>query len=770
MLRSPRAFSRNRFCELLISSGGSVVITMLVAFMFVCAGCSLNTGDANSPKTSRELALNQLKCVNPSFEVFKDYFKGTASAEAVTGAWDCFDGAVETFVSNTHGASKESYTAEELRTFFQIYYLNGRKISDGFLVDLMRLKQLLAGGNALILKKTELNTIRSTLKILKSESLRLRPFVLYFKMSVPIEAVQANPAPFKEALAALVFSSHQLSSIFSHSSIVYPTSEMESLLHNSSLFMENWDLPEKAIAYLPTFELAKSFIVGGSSDTISVPEFLPLLDRIGRLGAIQFRAYYLLTGVSPTRGPGLDQLEITLHDAFSLLSEIVKSKPGQVIEFEQAEQLVDEAARLNLLKPNFPRDSMKKAFRLIVQKMLVTPDSTNHERKDGIDAQTLKAIQTLLKTFIDRQRAWENVEDAAVRQGLISSGDSVSVKNALSLWPKFYQNPMPGQDSIMRLFSQEKPLTFSDSGAINFDRHAADQGLSESAFVKMNVISLFDRMVTASYGKSQDRSLTQTEFAQLFNDFFDLAVEFKLLEPKDKTLVKTSFDEANIFTLAARADGRLSELELFDYIAELESAALMSGRAYADIGESCRAVGVDYFNRPTYEAACVRRMQGSQFGKYFPELPEWVKIANGQSEGTSWSDLEVGLETAARDAGFSDAPISNSDLNRMAMVMQYIETLYVRFDHNHSGTIDFSEAKEALPLFAPMLRDASGFKSDQKILALFMYILAKGKAPTSIGEKLDFVVSWSRKPSKWLDVHADRFQFLTVIGSLAKRK
>jgi hypothetical protein len=768
MFRTLNSSNRNQSMTNLVS----IFVTFVVssAAVLACTGCSVPTDDNVPPHRVRQLALSDLKCMEPSFKTIKHYFKGSATAEATGAAWDCFDGALEEFTSETRGSKADSYTAEELRTFFQIYYLNGRTISDGFLVDLMRLKQLLAGGDPLILKKSELNTVRTSLKLLKVESLRLLPYLPYFKMTVSIESVQANPAPLNDALAALGVSSRQVSQIFRESSIVYTTSDIESLLHNAGQFLGKWELPEKAISYLPTFEVAKAFVVGGSGDKISPTEFLPLFDRMGRLGALHYRAHYLLTGVSPIRGQGLDQFEISADDAFALLSEVVKSKPGQVIEFAQVEQLLDEAARLKLLKPEFPVNAAKKAFRLILQKLLVTSSVPELSRPAGIDTQTLTALHGLLKTFIDRQRAWENVEDAAVQQGLVSRGASVSVKTAKALWPQFYKSPATADDDILKLFSRELPLTFYDSGAINFDRHASDQGLSEGSFVKMNVISLIDRMIMSSYAKSKVQSLSQPEFAQFFNDFFDLAQDFDLLQPKDKTLVKTSFDEASLFTFSARADGRLSDLELFDYISELQAASLMSGRAYADAGASCRAVGVDYFKQPTYDAACVRRLLGSHFDQYFPELPAWVVMAHGQTSGGNWRDLNVGLETAVRDDGFSDAPITKSDLNRMAMVMQYIESIYLRFDRDHSGTLDIVEARKALPLFAPKLMKGSGFKSDKKILALFMYILEKGKPPTSVGEKLDFIVSWSRKPSKWADVHSDRFDFLAVIGSMAQKK
>ena len=100
------------------------------------------------------------------------------------------------------------------------------------------------------------------------------------------------------------------------------------------------------------------------------------------------------------------------------------------------------------------------------------------------------------------------------------------------------------------------------------------------------------------------------------------------------------------------------------------------------------------------------------------------------------------------------------------MVMQYIESIYVRFDADRSGTLGYSEAVAAFPLFKDVLNSASKFNNDHKNLALFCYLLQYGKPPTSLTDKLYFQLIWLGSESKWKKVAADRMKVLGIVGAL----
>jgi hypothetical protein len=246
-----------------------------------------------------------------------------------------------------------------------------------------------------------------------------------------------------------------------------------------------------------------------------------------------------------------------------------------------------------------------------------------------------------------------------------------------------------------------------------------------------------------------------------FTDAHDLGEDMELLEPKDDDLWQTSFNESNMFMLSAVNDEYMSFTEIFDYLAYLLGGGVMSQRMYNEALERCPRVGVDGFNRPTLDVNCFRMRYGLKYPEVHAELPWWVKT---QKDAT-WAEMEQNLEKAARTNGFSNDPISTSDITRMTMVQQYIESLYVRFDGNRDGYIDYDEAQKALPLFKALLKQASGFTSEKKINALYMYILKNGKAPTSFGEKAGFLI-WTLSPGKWKKVTADRLKLLEVVGAL----
>jgi hypothetical protein len=248
-------------------------------------------------------------------------------------------------------------------------------------------------------------------------------------------------------------------------------------------------------------------------------------------------------------------------------------------------------------------------------------------------------------------------------------------------------------------------------------------------------------------------------------DVHDLGEDMELLEPKDDDLWRTSFDESNMFMLSAVNDDYMSYSEIFDYLSYLLGGGVMSQRMYKESVDHCAHVGVDGFNRPTMDINCFRVRYGQKYADVHVELPWWVKTQKDAGP-SGWTEMETNLEKAARTNGFSDDPISTSDITRMTMVQQYIESLFVRYDVNRDGLIDYNEAQNALPLFKALLVKASGFKSDNKINALYMYILKNGKAPTSLGEKLSFQLFWLNSPGSWQKVTADRLKLLQVVGAL----
>ncbi len=293
--------------------------------------------------------------------------------------------------------------------------------------------------------------------------------------------------------------------------------------------------------------------------------------------------------------------------------------------------------------------------------------------------------------------------------------------------------------------------------------------VTEKSFTRYNWQSAATRLLVQGYATdavaNKYTGLTDQQVRAFFTDVHDLGVDMQLLEPKDDDLWQTSFSESNMFMLSAVNDDHMSYTEIFDYLAYLLGGGVMADRMYNDAHEHCGHIGVDGFNRPTMDIVCFRGRYRMQYATVHAELPWWVKT-QADTGIAGWADMEENLEKAARTSGYTEDPISTSDITRMTMVQQYIESLYVRFDANRDGLIDYNEAQNALPLFKSLLVKASGFTSDNKINALYMYILKNGKPPTSLGDKIYFQLIWLGSKSKWQKVTADRLKLIQVIGAL----
>lgn len=111
----------------------------------------------------------------------------------------------------------------------------------------------------------------------------------------------------------------------------------------------------------------------------------------------------------------------------------------------------------------------------------------------------------------------------------------------------------------------------------------------------------------------------------------------------------------------------------------------------------------------------------------------------------------------------------SSERSRAVLVHHYIESLFTRWDSNRDGRLSLYEADKSYFLFKRLLKDASGFKKDDEVRALFFYLLAYGEPPDD-GNLGDIVkwLWWKSNPEEWPSrVGANRERLAKIFGNLA---
>ncbi len=746
----------------------ALVAGSLLAVSFVVIGCTAMNGQASKPGPLK-LTIPAEACLKQAIPVIQSYFSGDVAAQDVNVAWSCVSGAVTKFTTSTRGANPDFYTARELRTFLETFYLGDIKVSDQLLFEIMRIKQLLLGGSDDRLTRVELAQAQSSIQVLHAESLHLLPYIKYISQTISVDEALKDPSKVEAALNALQSSTATLGTLFGRGTDAYSTDDLQSLLTELKPIFKNWAGPEKALNYLPTFGVIKMFVLNPPGNRIAPSEWQPLLTTAGHLYGIYLRQYYLMSRLDLMSGAGLTELNSTFEEVIAILKAGIDAKPYRVITYSQIDIGIDELIRLNLIPDSLRDTTLKSLVRTMFSKFLNPASSGARPRVTGLTQAVLTRIHTQVASFLELQRACENVTASAVAADPTLTGKAIPWNTFVALWKQQTTSYPAAQEDLRQLITLASPISFRDNGTVLFDNRLSFLSVSPKAFLRYNWEAVATRLLVQGYATDATANrwtgLTQDQIKNFFLDVHDLGVDMQLLEPKDDDLWSTSFNESNMFMVSAVNDDHMSYYEIFDYLSYLLGGGVMSDRMYLDAKENCAHIGIDAFNCPTMDINCFRGRYGQKFSVVHAELPWWVKT-QADAGPSGWPTMEQSLEAAARTGGFSQDPITTSDITRMTMVMQYIESLYVRFDSDRNGLIDYNEAQNALPLFKALLASASGFTSERRINALFMYILKYGTPPTSIGDKLYFQFIWLSSQSSWEAVTADRQKLLNVIAAL----
>jgi hypothetical protein len=285
---------------------------------------------------------------------------------------------------------------------------------------------------------------------------------------------------------------------------------------------------------------------------------------------------------------------------------------------------------------------------------------------------------------------------------------------------------------------------------------------------RMNWLRAAFRLVLRAYIKDSDRrndlvGLNKTEFAAAYQDLRPFLVALGLIEENNTTFGDRVMREANLFTSRGNGDDILNFVEMIEYVHYILSGIDAGKALVTGMKNDCPVVN------DTVQAPCFRVAFRKYFSDRFAHLPLMVAYTTTLSD-KGWANLLKALEKANRDEGASNDPIKVGDIYEMGVLLEYIETVMLRFDADLNGRLDLQEGLSALPLFQATLAefmDVNPKKKAKDIRAVFTYMLHYGKIP----DKKDPVsivkfLLWKWNEKSW-KVDADRGVLLQILASLS---
>jgi hypothetical protein len=285
---------------------------------------------------------SEARCLSSVYPLFKNYIRGEARPAQVSEIWSCFQDALSLFKSKVRGDNPGFYRSDELKLFFEQYFLaEGTKLSPEFIHELMLFKQLLVGGDENNFSRDEFESLILLAKKFETLSQDLLPHITVFLAEwTPGDDVQKFEAA-KEVIENSVVSLAQL---------IEARNQNYQLVHLGNLFDEtakafgeNWSFVLQLKKAIPVIGKIKKSLMGTSEELVQANEWR----KFGLLGIrsymIYLRYFYF---VKDAKIEKLNLLPVfqSIDDLLITSGEFISSKPGSRIVQSEIQEIL-EAAR-----------------------------------------------------------------------------------------------------------------------------------------------------------------------------------------------------------------------------------------------------------------------------------------------------------------------------------------------------------------------------------------------------------------------------------------
>ncbi|MCM2279177.1 MAG: hypothetical protein NDJ89_13960 [Oligoflexia bacterium] len=770
----------------------------------LASSCSLMVGEET---TKPSLDIGEMNCLEGGTQTLVDYFQGIGSDTRMGELWDCLGTSLALFSERTHGEERpDLYSAGELRNFMNEYFLKTSTVPEGLVAELMEFKRTILGGRADRLTREEIVRAREFLKVLKVETLRLKPYL-------PLSSAnfsRMTPERVADAIATLESVAREIGKALRGAGQSY---EFRSLgrffeeLEKSALTPRVSGPLRELREGLPLIQQLKSLLLSPDARLVRSDEWELLLSTASRWFGLYLKfstvSHQYLSAFEPSAERAIGRAELLElgREARELLLSAVGRRRQGVIPFEEFDALIDALAPKYLkvagraLEPQHAKDFV----RVFVRRALggATAGASGRDA-DGLTQAAVERGWAIFEDWSEAQRYLELLFGKLTRDSGLSDPEKRSFEReqllSVSL-RELYEVDESGLSPAVRhaiarmgeVIRTQPPLFHGESGEIFLysPRDGEELRYSYFALSQLNFMDLLARLMMSSYAEDPSRARAKVELREverLYLDFKSVGVDLRIFDPKNDQVAQRRFLDSNLFTFAGNGDEWMDVREATQILAYMISAKTVTARVHLGISRSCLASQggdsetqlpeTDFFGYPLVPADCYRRAYFERQGEIWSHLPHlsayYGALKRDPRRTPEREAFERDLETVARKEGHNDSPFTSADTDTLSGLVQYLETVFLRYDNDRSGTINLHEAFKsndaAYPVFRSALKKASGLKEDWQLETLFSYLLAHGRIP----DKWEFG-KWLAKGKLGLwKFEADRGRMIRILAELAR--
>lgn len=325
----------------------SRVITLAIGCMWLVA-CQM-AGEPSAPRFRPQTKIGvEARCLKDALPAMRQFMKGAAELEVVTGAWECFDGALGLFGRKVRGAEADRYSAREVATFFESYFLQeGLKISDPLLAEIMRLKTLFVGGELDRITRTELAKLQEFARAMQAITVDLHPHMPVLGQAWQRGSdLEIHYRDFLQAQAAAEKAVAQLAGLIERNQVSYEVRALVRLFEGlESLYGEKWDFVRTLQGNVEMIEQLKAAMLGSEGRLIAGHEW-PLVGHLGITAYTEYLHYQFF--LADFESPKLTEFVLrSLDRIFAASGYFLDRKPGRALESEEIVNILSALGGLN---------------------------------------------------------------------------------------------------------------------------------------------------------------------------------------------------------------------------------------------------------------------------------------------------------------------------------------------------------------------------------------------------------------------------------------
>ncbi len=621
--------------------------------------------------------------------------------------------------------------------------------------QVLKVKKWILGGKDTSIASNEFERGRDKLKLLSTLSDKLYQYSdIYFLTWVTAYPLSSQE---QEQLAKAALDLEQLGQemggIFESE---YDLENLYVLFDELSLSV-NLELKERSA--LNQFKQKLPFIIEALQ--VAAGKSKPILNKNDWYMALKFFSgafadylhYFYRFQKAATWRLGTQEHDLMFKKLSNRLSQLIDNSQGK-LSFIQINKLIDAAYYSQLIDLGaFGPEELKKSVTLLLEKVLWPIE--NHKKKIPVQGLEMAHVRKLNEIWGDFK----------------SINDWILSLNPQDLTPKKIKVSL-GQISSKTLKAELSDLWVKPSYILKSDTSGLlvfDQGKkAKFAFVDLqnqNIWRALLRPIMQVYSLNQDCcQMTENQVTRLYKDATPIFESMGLLNPKDIDFAKNRFLEANLFLPSSNGDSLLNFTEAIQIAQYMWSGVLRHAAFSSSLRSEC-PIKTDKKAKVYVDKECWAKKNKEHLSTVLLEMPNAYRV---YSKLDDISFLPV-IFSVLKATGWKDKGpwVSEDDYSLVPHLLQYIEAIMFRFDHDNDNQLNTVEAMEAYPVFRATLKKFApkGVDGESFLRGGYSYLLVNKKLPSGILETIEFL-DWQSKEDEW-EINLSRIGFSEVLSAIA---